>query len=345
MQKWIFFLSILFTVSCNHNDSPQNFHKILGTTMGTYYIISYYAPSSTVKKHQIDSLLIDINQQLSTYIPSSAIGKFNSSIKGLTNPYKNGKNLEYPMFDKVFLTAKKIQQTTDGYFEPTVMPLVNYWGFGYTEKKKSITVDSQKIKQLLALIGFDKIKRIVEPNGIRYEKSNSKIQLDFSAIAKGYGVDIVGKELEKYGIKNYLIDIGGEILAHGMKPEEKKWTLGIAKPLEDANLTDIVQKKTLFNQAMASSGNYRNFYESNGNKYSHTINPKTGYTERSNLLSTSIIASNCMTADAYATACMVMGLEKSKKMINNIEGLEAAFIINKDGNLAFEYSNGWFIIE
>ena len=331
----------IFLLTCQ-NDVSEKAHlfKIQGKTMGTYYIISYFAPKEMINKAQIDQLLLDFNQELSTYIPSSTISRFNKSNKQLENSTV-ANELQYPLFDKVYTTAEDIYWQTDGYFDPSVMPLVNYWGFGYTPKIKKKQIDSNYVKQLKSLVGFDRFQRIKANHAITYTKTDSLSQIDFSAIAKGYGVDVVADMLEQNNISQYLIDIGGEMKAKGKKPDGKPWTIGITQPKEHAAIDDIVITVPLIDCAIASSGNYRNFYESNGHKYSHTINPKTGFMERNTLLSTSIIAKDCMTADGYATACMVMGLKKAHALIDSLPELTACFIYNNNGKLAFDYTKGW----
>jgi len=326
---------------CSNQTQKTTLTKITGETMGTYFMVSYYSTQPKVSKEQIEQKLLVINQELSTYISGSTISQFNHDTAFFVNPIINKTTPKYALFDEMYKQSEILYQQTNGYFDPTVMPLVNYWGFGYQKRNDTLVVDSSRVYDLLSFVGFSKLKRIVAQDNISYSKKDSRMQLDYSAIAKGYAVDLIAELLEDYDVKSYLVDIGGEIIANGEKPNGNNWIVGISKPDEDADVFDIVKKVKLYNKAMASSGNYRNFYQANGQKYSHTINPKTGFTERNELLSVSIIAKNCMEADALATACMVMGLEKAKFMINEKESTEACFIINKNGHLVFEYSNGF----
>ena len=301
-----------------------------GETMGTTYSVKYHDPAKRSHKNAIDSLLVTVNQDLSTYIDDSHISVFN---KPETKTQKGT-----PHFDKVFMKAKEIYQKTDGAFDPTVMPLVNYWGFGYTPKKPVTDVDEAKVKELMNSVGFDKI---VAPKFGVYAKLKEGTQLDFSAIAKGYGVDVIADFLDGKSIESYMVEIGGEVRAKGKNPRGEWWLMGINTPSEDASIKDLQAKVQLQNKALATSGNYRNFHEVNGKKYAHTINPKTGFPEANTLLSASIFANDCMTADAYATACMVMGVEAAYLLISKTDGVEGYFIFGKkDGTMGVKYTEG-----
>ncbi len=322
-MKFNILLLILFTVlfSCKNESPISKYSSIQGKTMGTTYHITY--KSNINIKNAIDSELVRINNELSTYIPASTISRFNQSDTGIAiikgDLYLN------------ILKAKQLVDISNGFYDPSVMPLVNYWGFGYKGHNKVSDIDSNKIQDILKYIGFDKISLIDETkDSIFLKKSSKDIQLDLSSIAKGYGVDKIGEIIHKNGINDYLVEIGGEIYCSGLSPSGKKWVLGINTPKENAPTSELILKKSLSDKAMATSGNYRNFYDVNGYKYSHTINPKTGYSERSNLLSVSIITNDCMTADAMATACMVSGLEWSKKILGTIDSIEGILIYLDD---------------
>lgn len=341
-MKYIYLFLILSVISsCNNENSNLQIFKINGQTMGTYYNVSYVAKDSKIDKSLIDQRLEQINKELSTYISTSTISSFNKNDSSLINTINHNNQLTFPLFDSVFQKSKEIYQTTNGYFDPTIMPLVNYWGFGYKNKKKDIEVDSQLVSEMLNYTGFNNVSRIDYKSEIQYAKNNPKVELDFSAIAKGFAVDLIGTLLEENGIQNYLVDIGGELVAKGIKPDKNNWAVGISKPEENAKTNEIILIVELQDIAMASSGNYIQFYESNGKKFSHTINPKTGYTERNELLSVSIIAKNCMIADAIATSCMAMGYQKSTLMIKQLNNIEACFILNDNGKLAFKYSSNF----
>lgn len=314
-----------------------------GQTMGTYYRVTYGDSEKRDFQSGIDSLLAALNMEVSTYIKEATISRFNQSDSGLSlhfDPY-TGQPGSYRNrhFLANFLKAREVFAKTDGYFDPTVMPLVNYWGFGYTPKKPVEEVDSARVDSMLLFVGFDKARMEVSGKDTLFTKALPGVQLDFSALAKGYGVDLVAEYLATRGIENYLVDIGGEAIAHGKSPRGDAWKIGINTPREDAALEDIQTAVALENRAVATSGNYRNFYEVDGKKYSHTINPKTGFPERNTLLSASVFASDCMTADAYATAFMAMGLEKAFELASRLPEVEAYFIFSTEsGAMATRYT-------
>lgn len=283
-----------------------------GTTMGTIgYSVKYYSESGVDYSAAVDSLLEVWNQSLSTYIPESEISRFN-----------NGSDcfeFESEYFLPVLKASKVVFENSDGAFDPTVGPLVNAWGFG---PEKSMAPDSSRISELMQLVGFDKISFDEQ----RVCKSNPGIKLDFSAIAKGYAVDVVADFLESKGIHDLLVEIGGELICKGTKPDQQPWRTAIEDPTVgqyERKVLEIVQMK---NQAVATSGNYRNYYVVDGVKYVHTIDPSTGYPVVHTLLSASVFADNCMLADAYATAFMVLGVQKSIEVLNQNPGIDAYLV-------------------
>ncbi len=309
-------LLILITSLLSCSSPPKTAISIDGQTMGTTYRISIPAGTANLAKLKTtaDSLLVDINLSLSTYIDSSLISIINASTD-VVSP-----SLVDNHFNVVYQTSKQIHEATEGAFNPAVGPLVVAWGFG-PEKIQQVPED--KIDELLALTDFNDFQ-LQRGNLI---KKNPMAQLDFSAIAKGYGVDLLGVMLEMQNITDYLVEIGGEVRSRGMHPAGRAWRVGIDKPLETPGEQREIQLAIeLQNNAMATSGNYRNFYVRDGKKYVHTINPFTGYPEESELLSVSVLAENCMTADAYATAFMVMGLDKAMTVAEEMQHLEAYFI-------------------
>ena len=330
--KYLFFFSVVY-VSCKNsgsNDAQNGFTSIAGETMGTTYHITY--ESSEDFKAEIDSLLVLFNNSVSTYIPESTISQFN----------KGGSEFCYSQQDDQFLLeslsrAMEIAKETNGAFDPTVMPLVNYWGFGYGPKEKVQTPDKKTLDSLVNLVGYKKIGLMSKNDTVCIFKENANMQLDLSASAKGHGVDVIASFLASQGIENYLVEIGGELIASGYKTNGKPWVIGINRPQKGAAIDEIQIPIDLSEKAMATSGNYRNYYESGNITYAHTINPKTGDSTPSDILSASIIANDCLTADGYATACMVLGLEKSKKLINENPNLEACFIYANSDKTDFEY--------
>jgi len=309
MKKLIYFLLLVTTFhSCTKEELIVNDGFIHGTT----YHIMYVSPNGENLGESIEAQMRKVDTAWSTYLPVSIISRVNQNDTSIVlNDY----------FNIVFEEAQQISNITNGAFDLTVAPLVNAWGFGFKNAEK---IDSTFIDSILSFIGFDKVK--IEQN--KLVKKDNRIMLDASAIAKGFSVDVVAEYLESKKIENYLVEVGGEIRAKGMKNNGQKWKVGIDKPIDDVTASnrefqDIIQIENL---AMATSGNYRQFYIKEGKKYAHTINPKTGYPVEHNLLSASVLAEKCMTADAYATAFMVMGLEKSIEFVKKHPTIEAYFI-------------------
>lgn len=322
-----------------HAESTNTgYAKLSGKTMGTTYSVTYQDLNQVNYKSQIDSLLEAINQEVSTYIEDSDISTFNKSEKKYTFLAS-----EKPHFTTNLLKSKPIFEKTNGNFDPTVMPLVNYWGFGYTEKRTINNADKAKITELLESVGLNKLYVKVNGDNIAITKPNPAAQLDFSAIAKGYAVDVIGHFLISKGIENLFIEIGGETFCKGKSMRGDLWALGINTPSRDAKLTDIKQIVRLTNKGLATSGNYRNFHTAeDGSIYAHTINPKTGFPEKSNLLSATVIADNCMTADAYATAFMVMGKDKAIELVERMPKIELFLIYgDENGEMQTHASDGF----
>ena len=336
------FLFLIFVSACNSIDQQSALSYVITHehVMGTAYRITYADSLDRDLQADIENLLSEINQEVSTYIDSSTISRFNQSETGIYLGYVMDPD-DPPERNRHFLanfvTAQSVYKTSGGAFDPTVMPLVNYWGFGYAEKKAHTGNDTLVIDSLMGFIGFDRVT--LQNDTLR--KSDPGVQLDFSAIAKGYAVDAAGRLLEGKGIRHYLVDIGGEIRAKGKNAKGNIWKIGINIPEEAASLTAIQTALPLDNRSVATSGNYRNFYEVDGVKYSHTISPKTGFPERNTLLSASVFAAECMIADAYATAFMVMGVDSAYELANRLPGIEAYFIYSLEAGLMdVKYTDG-----
>jgi len=311
---WVVGLGILLN-SCSSKDSV----KITGNVFGTTYSIIYFDNDNNFKK-EIENLFSKLNNSLSTYVPSSDISRIN-------NGEKNVKVDAY--FKEVFNKSKKIYNETQGYFDPTVGPLVNAWGFGPGKEIKNIT--QNQIDSLLAFVGFTKVS--IQNDLVI--KTHPNVYFDFNAIAKGYGIDVVGRFLENKNISNYLVEIGGEIRVRGNKPDGSLWGIEIENPNTDGSRSayDVVK---VTNTSIASSGNYRKYRVSReGEKFVHTINPKTGMATESNLLATTVMANlDCADVDAYATSFMAMGLEKTQQFLSDRPNLKVIFIYaDKNGNL------------
>jgi len=327
-------LSGLLT-SCQNEQ--QNYAKLQGETMGTFYTVTC-APCHQGMKEEIDLLLIDLNLELSTYIHSSSISQFNRSRHGIPD-HRDGKRLN--AFIVNLEKSKAVHQQSNGAFDPSIMPLVNYWGFGTTPKRRIEEADVYKIDSMLPYVGLGLISWDQENQFIR--KDSAGTQLDFSALAKGYGADLIADYLESVDVTNYLIDIGGDGRSKGLSPSQKKWTLGINYPSIDAGLTDIYAYISISDQALATSGNYRNYHKlDDGTMYSHTIDPQTGFPKKSDILSASVLAKDSMTADAWATAFMSMGLEESIKKSQSLPNIEVLFIYGEgDATLSSYISDGF----
>lgn len=326
MRALMYCLLLLGMLACDSENSPYN--TIQGTTMGTTYSIIMQARNPQELKVEIDDLLLNINAAVSTYEEEAIIAKFNSSYNDylLMVDHK-----DYNYFIENFEIAADIYSSSSGAFDATVMPIVNYWGFGYTGKNKVTNVDSIKVDSIMRHVGFEKLtkkERVIS-------KRDPAIELDFSGVAKGYAVDKISAFLEKKNIANFYVEIGGELFAKGKNPNGVVWRTGVSIPQENSLKTDFQQIIEVADKGIATSGNYRNYYESDGEVFSHTINPRTGYPERSKLLSATIIAPSCAVADGFATACMVLGLDKSIEMINLHDEIEAILIYD-DGGKEFQ---------
>ncbi|PHS54419.1 MAG: thiamine biosynthesis protein ApbE [Lutibacter sp.] len=318
-MKNLLFLALIFVVlSCNTRQ--EELKTIEGNAIGTTFSIRYLDTSNKKFDAKIDSLIKAINKSVSTYISTSDISKINS---GDTTVVID------ELFKEIFLKSERIYAETEGVFDPTIGTLVNAWGFG--PEKAIENLDSLKIKELLKFVGFDKV-RIKDGKII---KLYPQIYFDFNAIAKGFLVDVVSKLFEQHEIKNYMVEIGGEIRARGVNQHNKYWRIAIENPNFDGSRT-FATTIQLRNESMATSGNYRKFRTTEeGKKYVHTINTKTGFATESNLLSASVISkTDCADVDAYATAFMAMGLERSKVFLTKHKELKVLLIYgDENGNL------------
>ena len=327
--RHLFLISLVFiTTKCQNNYKSTTFS---GNALGTTYTIKHDSPiSNDVLIFDINKILEKINQSMSTYHLDSDISKINNGYQISVDSY----------FKEVYLKALEVWNQTNGAFDPTVGSLVNAYGFG-PNKNNINSLSDIKIDSLLELTGFDKIK--LNEVGVLV-KSNKNIILDFNAIAKGYSVDMISKYIEKQGAKNYLVEIGGEIMAKGLSPRNNQpWKIGIDYPNSNSLNTNNYTTYLLSNKAIATSGNYRHFKvdKLTGKRFFHTIDPRTGKSIQSKILSTSVVALDCATADAWATALMVLDLEEGLKLIEKNSDLEALWIIENDNALNSVYSSGW----
>ncbi len=300
-MKKILIKAFLFTVfsflifSCS-DSKEKRIVTIKGETMGTFYSVKIATEEEEFDeekvKGQIDSLLKNINYEMSTYIPESEISEFNEA-------YDTSWFLISKDFYEVTKKALEISRETDGYYDVTVGPLVNLWGFGPSTRDKLVP-DNDEINYVKQFVNYRLLELQENPYAIK--KKDPRVYVDLSSIAKGFGVDEVSRLLASLGYKNHLVEIGGELRSLGTKFEEP-WIVGIENPTKD----NIAIKVVLENKSIATSGDYYNYFEYKGKRYSHTINPKTGWPIENKLASVSVIEDDCMTADAYATAIEAMG--------------------------------------
>ena len=309
-MKFIVAIFISFLIlACNQK---PKLHSFSGGALGTSYNVQFYGEKPFPVQKKFDSVVAAVNQSMSTYMPSSDISKINRGDSSVVVD---------SMFREVLSLSRKIYKTSAGYYDPTVGVLVNAYGFGPGKPLK--VLDSAHVDSLEQYVGLDKVG--LSPKGnIIFDKKG--MYLDFNSIAKGYCIDRIGVMLEANGVIDYLIEMGGELRARGTNLAKKApWTVGIENidaPVEDRSYTKTV---ALIDKGMAGSGNYRKFRvdSTTGERYVHTINPITGHATRSNILSSTVIAATCAMADGYATAFMALGLERSKKVLDSLDGVDA----------------------
>lgn len=310
MKKTVSILIMMMILtSCNAPERKQ----YTGVTQGSYYSVIYYDERDF--SDEIDSILKDVENSVSLWQENSIIRKVNEN--------------KDVIVDKIFIDnfnwAVKAAEFSDGLFDATIAPLVSAWGFHY---KKEIALTDKMIDSILELVDYRKI-RIEEGRVI---KDNENMSLDFNAVAQGYTADIIGEYLYSQGINNYLVDIGGEITAKGVKPNGETWKIGIEKPAPDKNAERVIQMKIeLKDKAVVTSGSYRKYIEKDNVRYSHSIDPRTGQPVEHNLLSATIIADNAAWADCLASICMIAGMDKASELLKN-EDVEALFIYLDDEN-------------
>ncbi|MCQ2301807.1 MAG: FAD:protein FMN transferase [Bacteroidales bacterium] len=315
MKKALFPLLLIAMVSCQPKMQKT---VIQGLAQGSYYAISYYDSLNRNFQHEIDSIFDAVDRSVSLWNDSSTISKVNRN--------------EDVELDAIFIDnfniAQQAAELSNGYFDPTISPLVAAWGFSY---KNGDSITPQLTDSLKALVNYRKIK--IEDGKV--VKENPLMSLDFNAIAQGYTSDLIASFLSSKGIHNFLIDTGGEIMGRGGKPDGSDWIVGIEKPAANWDSERVVQERLfLRDKGLVTSGSTRKYVERNGKRYSHCIDPTTGYPVEHNVLSVTVIAENSVWADALASICMVMGMEKSLEIINAREDTEAYYIfVNDKGEL------------
>ena len=315
-------LWILIFTACT---KQKQYFEESGSVFHTIYHIKY--EGSELLTEKIDAEFQKFNLSLNPFNPNSIISKVNQNEPVEVDDW----------FMEVFNKAKDVSDHSEGVFDITCAPLVNLWGFGFS---KMDSVTPQMIDSIKQFVGYQKVRL----DGRKIVKDDPRILLNCSAIAKGYASDVIARLLEREGIENYMVEIGGEVTMKGVNQNGKCWRIGINKPEDDSTgiKNDVGEVVELCKKGgVATSGNYRNFYIKDGKKYAHTIDPRTGYPSEQSILSATIVAEDCITADAYATAFMAMGLEKARETAKNIPGIEYYVIYtDENGKHQIEYSDG-----
>ena len=329
----LFVFLILLYVSAGCVDSREVI--ISGYTMGTFYnvkIVGGKIRNTNKLKTAVENRLKEINMSMSTYIAESEISKFNADISDAEKFWVSDD------FINVMMVSKKLYKLTDGAWDGTIKSLSDLWGFGSTEKKVKIP-EKKAIDRILAKTGFDKI--IVKENNY-LKKQKADVKLDLSSVAKGYAVDQIAELIIEKGFENFLVEIGGEVYASGFRGDGKEWKIGINMPEKNASFNKVYQSIKLHNTAVATSGDYRIFFEVDGKRYSHVLDPKTGCPVSNQVVSVSILSNRCAFADGLATAVMVLGHKKGLQLINRLENVEGLIIARqKDGAFTDYYSKGF----
>lgn len=323
MRKYIFIISALLLFSCKEQPKKTNYS---GITQGSYFSITYYDEGGRAFESEFDSIFDAVENSVSLWDENSIIRKVNRN--------------EDVVVDKVFRDnfewAKKASEFSDGAFDATIGPLVAAWGFHY---KKEMEMTPAMVDSIRQLVDFKKIEIIDN----KIVKAKPNMTLDFNAVAQGYTADLIGTFLEEKGVTNYLVDVGGEIMARGGKPNGENWIIGIEKPSENYDSERNVQLKiTLKDKGIVTSGNYRKYIEKDGVRYSHSIDPKTGYPVPQNLLSATVIADNAAWADCLASICMIVGKDKALQMLEDNADIEGYLIfVDEDGTIKTTSTSGF----
>ena len=314
MRRGLFWMiGLVMLAACGRQ--PQRI-VLQGLAQGSYYAVTYFDEENRNFQPKIDSIFHAVDMSVNLWVDSSIISKVNRN--------------EDVTLDSIFIDnfniAQEAARLSDGYFDPTISPIVAAWGFSY---KSGDSITPQLIDSLKQLVNY---RKICIENG-KVIKENPDMKLDFNAIAQGYTSDMIAAFLESRGINNYLVDTGGEIMARGSKPNGQPWIVGIEKPAENWDSEQVVQTRiALRDKGLVTSGSTRKYVERNGRRYSHCIDPKTGYPVEHNVLSATVLAENSVWADALASICMVMGMEKSLPLIESMDGVEAYYIFVNEQN-------------
>ena len=328
-------ISSLFILFSCTQESKESGVTITGEAQGTTYTIILPDEHVDLRKSEIDSILQRFDESLSTYLPTSTISILNADKDSVSVSDPTG------YFQGCYQISQEVFQRTEGAFDPSVYPLVKGWGF--TDKVET-PLDSATVDSLLQYVSFkeDDLFEISFGNQITLLKKDG-FKFDFNAVAQGYSVDVLAEHLDKKRIKDYYIEIGGELRVKGKNREGQDWRIGIDSPIADPQTRELENILNLSDKAVATSGNYRNFYEKDGVKYAHTLNPKTGWPVQHSLLSATVVTNDCARADAYATAFMVVGVDAAMQMASDSKDEIEVYLLyaDEDGELARTYSNGF----
>jgi len=322
---------LIIAASCNPAHK-KHLVTYKGTVQGSYFQIKYYAGlDSNIIKNGIDSLFTIIDHTASVFDSNSIISKVNNNMEIRLNDH----------FMELFNRSQDVSAATGGCFDITVGPLVKAWGFW---KKKGLDLNQKQVDSILAFVGYHKVRLVNTDKGRKLLKEHPETMLDFNAIAQGYTVDVVADYFKGKALNDYLIEIGGEVRASGIKEGSANWVVGIEKPAGNSDAAQVIQEKVeLKNKSLATSGSSRKYFIKDGIKYSHTIDPSTGYPVQHSLLSVTVMADDCTAADAYATAFMVMGMEKARDFLKLHPGMEAYFIYSDSAGNLLHYKTANFI--
>lgn len=324
---------VLFVAACAgcSQAKPPSSWKIEGRTMGTTFSVAVADPDGRLAgappdlapvAAEIEAALEDVARQMSTYRPDSEISRFNASRS--TDPMTVSEG-----FARVVARALEIHRLTGGAYDVTVAPLVQLWGFGPAVPRDSPPSD-EEIRSALAAVGSDKLEASLDPPSLR--KLDPAVRIDLNSIAPGYAVDLLCEILDRRGFDSYLVDVGGEFRAKGRGPNGGPWRVGVERPVRGAAPGGALQEVVeLRDEALATSGDYRAYFEHDGVEYSHTIDPATGRPVRHNLASATILAPDCTTADALATAVLVLGPEEGARLVERSPGVRALFVLRMEG--------------
>jgi len=324
----LLFLGAALIYKSRKPEAKVNYIHNQGKTQGTFYSATYLQPEGIDLQPKIEERLHEFDLSLSTYNPKSIISQINQNVDSVRTD---------AFFDEMYKMARSVSEKTNGAFDITVAPLVNAWGFGSGDQKRDKDPDLSKI---LPIIGYQKIKL----ENSKIIKQNPQIKLDASALAQGLSTDVISRLLEENGCMEYMVEIGGEVMCKGLNPKGEKWKIGIDKPIDDpSNGSQEFQTiVSLSNVAINTSGNYRQFYYRDGKKYAHEIDPRSGYPVVHNLLSATVTAPNCMQADAYATAFMILGVDSAMQICKSIPDMDCYLIyVDKDGKNQVIYTDGF----